>query len=83
MHKPNSLPTMDGPEIRRVRNAAGIKLRAFAQQIEMDPGALSHLERGHRTYFARTDRVQRFADALGVAPKDIIRPAATPDELGR
>lgn len=61
-----------GAQIRALRERAGIRSQDLARLVELDPSAMSNIERGKRA--VKTDELTRIASALGVSAMAILEP---------
>jgi transcriptional regulator with XRE-family HTH domain len=59
-----------GEALRRAREAAGMTQEQVGNLCDMDPSAVSRLERGQRN--PRLVTVVRLAHAIGVPPKELL-----------
>lgn len=59
-----------GARIRALREQAGLQSRELADQLGIDPSAMSNIERGKRS--VKTDELTLIAEALGVSPLAIL-----------
>ena len=67
----------NGPSIRALREAVGIKHGRFAVDVDISPGYLTHIEAGRKQ--PAPDVVARIAKRLGVPLDAITYPAALAD----
>ncbi len=66
------MDTSIGRQIRRLREAAGLRAADLAGALKVDASAVSNLEHGRRS--VRADELGIIADFLGVSPLAILEP---------
>lgn len=66
-------PAINGPEIRRLRQQAGLSVTALADQAEVTPSYISALERGRRARCSPAT-LNRICDALAVDHAALLMP---------
>ncbi|QIQ02882.1 helix-turn-helix domain-containing protein [Streptomyces liangshanensis] len=69
-----------GPELRRLRQEAGLSLTEFSVALNYDKGYLSKVERGERSASPElAQRCDAFLGAHGELQRLVVRPEADPD----
>jgi Zn-dependent peptidase ImmA (M78 family)/DNA-binding XRE family transcriptional regulator len=68
-----------GARIRAFRERAGLKGQELAALIELDPSAVSNIERGKRS--VKTDELGRIAEALNVSPLALLDDMSLPARM--
>ncbi len=63
---------MVGKQIRKLRLAAGLEAKQLAEEVGLDPTAISKIEAGRRA--VKTDELVNIADSLGVSPLALLEP---------
>jgi len=63
---------MVGKQIRKLRVAAGLEAKQLAEEVGLDPTAISKIEAGRRA--VKTDELMNIADSLGVSPLAFLEP---------
>lgn len=61
-----------GKQIRKLRVAAGLEAKQLAEEVGLDPTAISKIEAGRRA--VKTDELVNIADSLGVSPLAFLEP---------
>lgn len=61
-----------GRQIRKLRVAAGLEAKQLAEEVGLDPTAISKIEAGRRA--VKTDELMNIADSLGVSPLAFLEP---------
>lgn len=56
------------------RKRRGMSARRLAEQSGVAPSTIRAIERGHRKAAPRYDTMEKLAEALGMAPHDILWP---------
>lgn len=59
-----------GARIRQLREQAGLQAQELARELDLDPSAISNIERGRRG--VKTDELVLIASVLGVSPLAIL-----------
>ena len=63
-----------GENVRRYRKSRGLSQEEFAEVLDVHRTYLGGIERGERNLTLRS--VERLADAIGVAPLELLRTAS-------
>jgi Zn-dependent peptidase ImmA (M78 family)/transcriptional regulator with XRE-family HTH domain len=61
-----------GKQVSKLRTAAGLKKTQLAEEVGLDPSAISRIEAGKRA--VTMDELVNIADSLGVSPLAILEP---------
>ena len=77
--EPSSLRILFGQRLRTARQLQGLTIDDVANAADIDWSYLSQLERGNRN--VGLDLVAALAEAVGLAPHDLLDPAYSLDEL--
>jgi transcriptional regulator with XRE-family HTH domain len=70
---------MIGDALRQLRQAAGLSQRDLAEQLDLSPQQIQQFERGDNAL--PLERVQAFAEALGVTPTQLAFPNGHGDKV--
>ncbi|MBV9379905.1 MAG: ImmA/IrrE family metallo-endopeptidase [Streptosporangiaceae bacterium] len=73
------METALGARIRAYREQAGVQSRELAARLEIDPSAMSNIERGRRS--VKTDELVKIAEALGVSPLALLDEESLPARM--
>jgi transcriptional regulator with XRE-family HTH domain len=81
--KERAVPTVeiDGWSLRRLREARMLSQGALAQMADMNVASVNRLEAGRRTMVYR-NTVRKLAQALDVAPAELLKGDGDGDETG-
>jgi len=71
---PGALQTLLGRNVRRARQAAGWTQEELMSRAGVEQDYVSKLERGQKN--PKLSTILKFADALGIAPHELLSPDA-------